>query len=196
MIRSLPTATALLVLAAAAPVAAQDEDTAVNLVYITDDEECPVSTEEVITVCGVLEEQYRIPRALRHSEDPENTAWAERVSEFRHVGDTGINSCSPVGPGGATGCTQELIRKAYADRANSAEARFGQAIAEAREERLSTIDVDTRLEQERVEQIEREYMERLERERQAPLPGDAGSESEPDALPPPEAANSLPPPPG
>ena len=155
-----------------APVVAQDADTSVNLVYITPDETCPESTAEVITVCGVLEEQYRIPSPLRQSQSPENTAWAERVSEFQYVTAEGINSCSPVGTGGSTGCTQELIRKAYADRANSADVRFGQLIEEARSERLSTIDVDAAAEQERVEQIEREYNERLERERRSELPGE------------------------
>ena len=151
---------------------AQDEDYAVNQVYITEDEECPASTDDVITVCGVLEDPYRIPRALRYSEDPANTAWAQRVQQLQTVGETGINSCTPVGAGGATGCTQKLIEQAYADRRNSAEGRFGQLIAEERERRLSTIDEDAEETQRRVEQIEREYEERLERERAAPLPGE------------------------
>ena len=166
----------------AVPAAAQDEDTKVNMVYITEDEECPASTADTITVCGILEEQFRIPRALRNSDDPENSAWSPRVSEFQTVGDTGINSCSPVGPAGATGCTQELIRKAYADRANSPEVRFGRAIEDARADRLSTIDEDAAAEQARVEQIERQYMERLERERQGPVPGEAVDPSLPPVI--------------
>lgn len=164
------------------PAIAQDEDTAVNVVYITEDEACPPSTEDVITVCGILEDQYRIPPTLRQSGDPANQSWAERVREFQSVGEFGINSCSPTGSGGLTGCTQELIEAAYREREEGDAARFGQLIAEAREERLSTIDEDAAAEQERVEQIEREYMERLERERR----GEIGETSvDPDA--PPEA---------
>ncbi|MXO86797.1 hypothetical protein GRI38_12250 [Altererythrobacter aurantiacus] len=164
--------TAILAACLAAPVAAQDEDYAVNQVYITEGEECPASTEDVITVCGVLEEPYRIPKALRHSDDPANMSWAERVERLETVGDFGIMSCSPAGAGGLTGCTQQLIRAAYEDRANAPGVRMGQLIQEAREERLSTIDEDAAAEQERVEQIEREYMERLEREREQPVEGE------------------------
>ncbi len=156
----------------AVPAAAQDEDYSVNQVYIADGEDCPASTADVITVCGVLEDPYRIPKVLRHSDNPENTAWAQRVKRLEMVGATGIMSCSPVGAGGATGCTQQLIAAAYADKANAPGVRFGRAIEAARVDRMSTIDVDAEMEQERVEQIEREYMERLERERAAAVPGE------------------------
>ena len=97
------------------------------------------------------------------------------------VGDFGTMSCSPAGAGGFTGCTQEMIDKAYADRANSSDVRFGQLVEEARAERLSTIDEDAAAEQERVEMIEREYLDRLERERAAEAEGDT------EALPVPES---------
>lgn len=148
-----------------APLLAQDADTAVNIVYITQDEKCPASTDEVITVCGILEDQYRIPKSLRQSTGPGNESWADRVREFQTVGEFGINSCSPTGAGGFTGCTQELIAAAYRDRENAPGRRFGQIIEEARQERLSTIDAAAAAEQARVEQIEREYEARLERER-------------------------------
>lgn len=161
-----PLALGILIAAFAATAAqAQDADTAVNIVYITENEQCPASTEDVITVCGILEEQYRIPRSLRQSSGPANEAWAERVREFRTVAESGTMSCSPVGVGGFTGCTQELIAKAYEDRANAPGLRFGQIIEAAREERLSTIDEAAAAEQARVEQIEREYEARLQRER-------------------------------
>ena len=156
----------LLLASTASPLLAQDADTAVNIIYITEEEQCPASTEDVITVCGVLEEQYRIPRSLRQTTGPGTEAWADRVREFQTVGESGIMSCSPAGAGGFTGCTQELIAKAYADRANAPGQRFGQIIEAARAERLGTIDAAAAAEQERVEQIEREYEARLERERQ------------------------------
>ena len=72
--------------------------------------------------------------------------------------------------GGFTGCTQQMINDAYADKANDAGVRFGEIIAAERAKRLATIDEDAAAEQERVEMIEREYMERLERERAAETP--------------------------
>jgi len=66
-----------------------------------------------------------------------------------------------------------MIDAAYEAREGGSAARFGQLIAEARAERLSTIDEDAAAEQERVEQIEREYMERIEREREAEVAAEA-----------------------
>lgn len=173
---------ALVIAAVASPALAQDADTAVNIVYITEDEQCPASTEDVITVCGILEEQYRIPRSLRQTTGPGTESWAGRVREFQTVGESGIMSCSPAGAGGFTGCTQDLIARAYADRANAPSQRFGQIIEAARAERLGTIDAAAAAEQERVEQIEREYAARLERER---LGGDTAAPSNTTAYPPP-----------
>lgn len=166
-------------MAVAVPVQAQDADTAVNIVYITDNEQCPASTEDVITVCGVLEDQFRIPKSLRQATGPVNNAWADRVREFQTVGDFGTNSCDPAGAGGFTGCTQQLIAAAYRDKENAPGRRFGQIIEEARQERLGTIDTAAAAEQARVEQIERDYEARLERERRgeeaaAPAPDAAG----------------------
>lgn len=127
------------------------------------------------------EDRYRIPSNLRYSDDPENTAWAQRVQSFETIGAFGAMSCSPSGAAGFTGCTQEMIDAAYEARRTGSTARFGQLIAEARAERLATIDEDAAAEQERVEAIEREYMERLERERAA--------EVDDEALPAPEASS-------
>lgn len=175
---------ALLAMSGAAPALAQDQGgDRVNMVIAYGDDEVADCPEGVICVVARLpeEERYRIPEALRYSDDPENTAWANRVESFQFVGDFGAMSCSPTGAAGFTGCTQKMIDAAYEAREGGSAARFGQLIAEARAERLSTIDEDAAAEQARVEQIEREYMERLERERQAEL----GTEP----LPEPEAEN-------
>ncbi|RGP41839.1 hypothetical protein BPTFM16_02148 [Altererythrobacter insulae] len=158
------------------PAFAQEEaGDRVNMVIAYAEDECPepVDAEEIV-VCQILveAERYRIPSTLRTSSSPENTAWAERVERFKMIGDFGTLSCSPTGAGGFTGCTQQMIDAAYADKDESTRVRFSQLIQEAREDRLSTIDADAAAEQERVEQIEREYLDRLERERQAPLPGE------------------------
>lgn len=153
-----------------------------NMVIVYGDDECPQSTTDQIVVCArkAESERYRIPENLRFSESPDNKSWAERVESFEMAGAFGIMSCSPTGAGGFTGCTQEMINAAYADKANNAGVRFGEIIAAERAKRLATIDEDAEAEQERVEMIEREYMERLERERGADTPEDA-------ALPQPES---------
>ena len=153
-------------LALAFPLAAQEQvpeasDDNYNMVIVYGDDECPQSTADQIVVCArkAESERYRIPENLRFSDSPDNKAWAERVESFEMAGAFGIMSCSPTGAGGFTGCTQQMIDAAYADKANNAGAK-----------RLSTIDEDAASEQERVEMIEREYMERLDRERAAETP--------------------------
>lgn len=163
-------------LAAATPAAAQDQGgDRVNMVIAYSEDECPEPTvEEEIVVCEILveAERFRIPSNLRQSDSPANSSWSRQVEKIRYIGEFGTMSCNPAGAGGFTGCTQQMINAAYADRAEGENVRFGQLIEEARQERLSTIDEDAAAEQERVEAIEREYLERLERERNAPLPGE------------------------
>ncbi len=175
--KSILTASALLGMSAvlAQPVIAQDEaGDRINMVIAYSEDECPEAGDREIVVCEILveSERYRIPSNLRSSDSPQNTAWSERVESIRYIGEFGALSCDPAGAGGFTGCTQQMIDAAYADRAESSQVRFSQLIEAARAERLSTIDEDAAAEQERVEQIEREYLERLERERNQPLPGE------------------------
>lgn len=160
----------------AAPAAAQDEaGDRVNMVIAYSEDECPEAAESgEIVICEILveEDRYRIPAGLRNSESPQNRAWTRRVEQYKMIGAFGTESCDPAGAGGFTGCTQQMIAAAYADRSESSRVRFAQLIEQAREERLSTIDEDAAAEQARVEQIEREYMERLAREREQALPGE------------------------
>lgn len=162
-------------MAFALPLAAQDavtDDVRMSIVYGDDAApECPAG--EICVVARMPEEdRFRIPPNLRFSEDPANTAWTQRVEKLEMIGDFGTMSCSPAGVGGFTGCTQQMIRAAYGDRADGADIRFSELIASARADRLSQIDQTAAEQQARVEQIEREYMERLERERAAELPNE------------------------
>ena len=172
-------------LAIAAPLAAQSDagDTVRMVIVYGDDAAPPVQGDEIVVVARMPEsERYRIPEGLRTGGDPQGQSWASRVERMEFVGNFGTLSCSAAGIGGATGCTQEMIRQAYADKAAAPSVRFGQLIAAARAERLSTIDDDAAEEQARVEQIEKEYMRRLEAERSEepsgaqalPMPGEAG----------------------
>lgn len=149
-----------------------------RMVIVYGDDEVPAAVGEEIVVVARLPEadRFRIPENLRFSDDPANESWARRVERLEMIGDFGTLSCSTAGAGGFTGCTQELIRRAYGEKETAQSVRFGQLIAAARAERLSTIDAEAAAEQERVEQIEREYMQRLEAEREAELPDDAAPE--------------------
>ncbi|MEM8724881.1 MAG: hypothetical protein AAGE86_05080 [Pseudomonadota bacterium] len=185
---------AITVIAVAAPLAAQDDaltdDTQpalsddIQIAYVYGDDEAPPCPEGDICVFARLpeNERFRIPPALRLSDNPDNTSWARRVESLEMVGAFGTNSCSPAGAGGIIGCTQQLINDAYRDRAEGEDVRFSQLIDQARQDRLSTIDADAAAEQSRVEQIEREYLERLERERAGSLPGEVENASGPPPL--------------
>jgi hypothetical protein len=146
--------------AALTPASAQDTGEKVNQLIVYGDDPCPQSTGDQITVCARKgeEERYRIPEVLRgNPENARNEPWTDRVEAYETVGAQGIASCSPVGPGGATGCLEQLINAAFAERRGGADARFGQLIAEERARRLSTIDEEAAATQARVEQLEREY---------------------------------------
>ncbi|HZG10343.1 MAG TPA: hypothetical protein VEZ70_15340 [Allosphingosinicella sp.] len=83
---------------------------------------CPQGRAGEIIICGRRpgQERFRIPEALRDdatADDPENVSWAARAQSLEYVGRAGIQSCSPVGAGGSTGCIVELIRTARGERA-------------------------------------------------------------------------------
>ncbi len=153
-----------------APALAQEEGERVNQLIVYGDDPCPPSTAGEITVCARKDEaeRYRIPESLRSDPGaPGNEPWTDRVRAYETVGATGTESCSPVGPGGATGCMSRLIDTAYAEKRESGDVRFGQLIEEERAKRLSTIDADAAATQARVEALEKEYEAKLAAERAA-----------------------------
>jgi len=87
------------------------------IVYGTDP--CPRSTDDKVVICARKPEaeRYRIPEKLR-SGGPRQTrdAWANKARQFETVGATGTFSCSPVGPGGYTGCLTQVINQARRER--------------------------------------------------------------------------------
>lgn len=157
-------------LALATPAAAQSAGERVNQLIVYGDDPCPVSADAEITVCARKDEseRFRIPEGLRGDPNsPKNEPWTERVRAYETVGATGVNSCSPVGAGGATGCLNKLIETAYAEKNSDGSVRFGQLIEEERARRLSTIDEEAAAQQARVEVLEKQYEEKLARERAA-----------------------------
>lgn len=83
-------------------------------------EVCPKSTDSEVVVCSTVEEPYRIPKKLREPEPTAaNRAWSTRVADADDVGrrDGGLpGTCSPIGAGGQTGCTQALLQQWSAER--------------------------------------------------------------------------------
>jgi hypothetical protein len=114
---ALAAASAALGTAAGAQPAPPGERIAQVIVYGNDP--CPRGSGGEIIVCARRPEteRYRIPEDLREAPpSPQNESWAVRAEALETVGATGIQSCSPVGPGGATGCLEQLIAQARAER--------------------------------------------------------------------------------
>lgn len=149
-----------LALAVAGPAAAQSAapEPRMNMVIIYGDDKCPESSDDTITVCArkAESERFRIPENLRQSSSPSNEAWNNKVIAYETVGRTGTQSCSPVGAGGWTGCTGQMLKQAAGDKASDPNVKFGQLIAEERAKRLSTLDSEAAETQSRVEEVEKQ----------------------------------------
>ena len=70
---------------------------------------CPAQN---ICVRAPESQRYRLPQ----SQNPQGTrqqreSWAQRSQALTTAGATGAQSCSPVGPGGFTGCLTQEIRQ-------------------------------------------------------------------------------------
>ncbi|HVJ71684.1 MAG TPA: hypothetical protein VM531_09300 [Sphingomicrobium sp.] len=115
---SLTLATAALILPTlAVPTPALAQRVNEIIVYGTDP--CPRSTDDEVVVCARKpeSERFRIPENLRQGGSLQSRqAWANRAIAFETYGKTGINSCSPVGPAGFTGCSQQLVSQAFKER--------------------------------------------------------------------------------
>lgn len=136
-------------LLATAPAAAQPPakpaaaDAKISTMIIYGNDPCPPSTDDTIVVCARKDEKerYRIPEALRGDpNDPTNQAWATRAQALEYAGRSGIGSCSPVGPGGASGCFNQIVREARAERSGDPSVNWNALVEEARRERLGKID--------------------------------------------------------
>jgi hypothetical protein len=152
--------------AAQAPVAGP-ADVRVNQLIIYGDDPCPESTDpNEITVCARLpdSDRYRVPPSLRDNpNEPANNSWANRATELSYVGRTGTDSCSTVGGGGFTGCFNQIVNQARAERrAAGNDINFTRMIEEARRRR------DQRIQEQA--QAAEEEAQRQEAARPAPQP--------------------------
>lgn len=130
------------------PAPAATDDVRVNQLIVYGDDPCPRSTDpDTVTVCAHLPEndRYRVPPNLRgNPNDPASQAWLNRATELSYVGRTGTDSCSTVGGGGFTGCFNQIVSHAQAERRGVDTVNWTRMIEAARQERLSHIDEQAR----------------------------------------------------
>ncbi|KQM98146.1 hypothetical protein ASE78_07770 [Sphingomonas sp. Leaf25] len=112
----------LFVVPAMAQDAPADPPRKVRNATVYGEEPCPKAADpEEIVVCARLgeSERYRIPKRFRDqpSQASGDSAWSARVDTAMEAARIGRpNSCSPVGDGGQTGCTQAMLRQWFAER--------------------------------------------------------------------------------
>jgi hypothetical protein len=112
----------------------------INQVMVFGNDPCPAASNDpdVITVCGHFpeSERYRIPPNLRDNPNAAaNQSWSNRATELSYVGRTGTDSCSTSGPGGFTGCLQQVINHAQAERHAAGDVNWTRMVEEARRDR-------------------------------------------------------------
>jgi hypothetical protein len=76
---------------------------------------CPRETESTVVVCVHRPEQerFRLPKNQQLTGTrQQRESWASKSQQLMTVGRTGTGSCSPVGPGGTSGCVVQQIRQA------------------------------------------------------------------------------------
>jgi hypothetical protein len=107
-----------------APAIAQAQGGGVAEIIVYGNDPCPRSSDDQVVVCARRPEaeRYRIPPNMRQSGTPQQMeSWARRSESLTTVGATGINSCSPVGPAGYTGCLMKVIQEAKGERKQQAD---------------------------------------------------------------------------
>ena len=129
-----PLAAMALIPAVVSPAAAQTQDSAsttgrkIAEIVVFGNDPCPRSTDDEVVVCTRVDDRYRyrMPEAYRPGGTfQQRQSWANKARSIERVGRTGIQSCSPVGPAGYTGCMEQMINQGKAEAAEEA----GQATA-------------------------------------------------------------------
>lgn len=112
-------------LTGAPPAAAQQPQADENIrrVIVYGDDPCPRGGPNEVVVCARRpdNERYRIPEQLREQGQESEESWATRAESIEYLGDTGTMSCSPVGPGGHTGCVEQALRAWREERRRNAQ---------------------------------------------------------------------------
>lgn len=100
----------------ALPEPAEAQTTSQITVYGNDP--CPRSTDSQIYVCNRRPdaERYRLPKNDQLvGTRQQREAWARKSHDLMTAGNTGVGSCSAVGPGGREGCLVQEINQAKKD---------------------------------------------------------------------------------
>ena len=91
-----------------------------SAIIVYGDDPCPKGVGDEIVVCARRpeSERYRIPAPLRRSKFARREqSWVTRTRDIEETGRAQRpNSCSPVGSGGQTGCFEQFMRDAAAQR--------------------------------------------------------------------------------
>ena len=91
-------------------------------VQLNTGEPCPPAVGDEVVVCSTITEPYRIPKPLRNppKTDAASQSWVNRTATLDDVGRRagGLpDTCSPVGSGGQTGCTAQMLQQYAAEKA-------------------------------------------------------------------------------
>ena len=110
-------------IALSAPAEAQQRGIMEVIVYGNDP--CPRSSAAEVVVCVRRgeEDRYRIPEPYRQGGPRQlGQSWVNQARSLEMVSDTGVYSCSAVGPAGYTGCLNEMIKRSTGERREEADA--------------------------------------------------------------------------
>ncbi|GAA4764171.1 hypothetical protein GCM10023219_05880 [Stakelama sediminis] len=91
----------------------------VRSVILYGSDKCPKAQGDEIVVCSKADESpYRIPKRFRQlPNDVAHSAWGRKVEVLEDQAKIGLpDSCSPVGTGGQTGCTAQMLRQWRAEQ--------------------------------------------------------------------------------
>ncbi len=106
---------------AAIPVASSAPPARTTQLTVYGNDPCPQSNADEIVVCArePESERYRIPKRFREKKVDEaaGRSWADRVPVVEEASRAARpNSCSTVGTGGQSGCTQAMLRQWFLDK--------------------------------------------------------------------------------
>jgi len=99
---------------AAIPAPADSQAGNVAEIVVYGNDPCPRSTDDQVVVCSRRPEteRYRLPKNQQlQGTRQQRQSWAKKSQQLMTVGNTGVGSCSAVGPGGREGCLTQQIQQ-------------------------------------------------------------------------------------
>jgi hypothetical protein len=106
--------------ALSAPAGAEGPPSRVANAVVYGSDPCPKGQGDEVVVCARKpeRERYRIPKELRHENEPlTERSWGARTEALEEANRATMpGGCSTVGTYGQTGCYQKMLREWYAAR--------------------------------------------------------------------------------